>query len=202
MLKKSLVLALLNLGLTIVGAFGQNSVIQDEVLIKSWKTGNDKIADHSFSVKLTPQMPAFTKDITAISGRKFRLTIQKNVEKNLKGEHWYVDFREIGLDKDGKEKLGKSLLYREKPGFDPDKHFFPREDIANMFYPYEEKKITMPDGTPMIEWKAFYPIKTTRKYQIEDYYLVLKAGEVVFDDKDKTKTKSFEILVEFKNVNY
>ena len=171
----------------------------DEVFVKSWKKGEEKVPDQTIQVVLSQKKVGFEKEISAISGKKYCLRILKNPDKSLKGEHWRVQLREITLDENHKEALSEDLLFNDKPG-DTGRHVFPREDLAGIFYPYREKKIAA-GGIPLIEWKAFYPTKTKRKFLVDGFFVVVKSGSVEFDEKDKTKIQTFELNIEFKNAD-
>ena len=183
--------------LTVSNTLQAQAAGTDEIFVKCWKEGKERVADQVISVKLTQQQPEFEKEISVISGKKYRLRIVRNPDKSLKGEHWQVNFREITMDENQKEVLSENLLYRDKPD-DTGGDFLPREQFASFFYPFEEKKVLV-NGVPMIEWQAFYPVRTTRKFFVDGFYIIIRSGKVEFTDIDKSKIKLFELSVEFTN---
>jgi hypothetical protein len=172
---------------------------QDEIFVSSWKKGIVKIAEQSLQVKLTREKPNFEKEIQGYSDKTYRLIITPNYNKSLKGENWKVEFREVIPDKENnKEILGDDLLFAERPGGGGNN--FPREDYIAYFYPNEERKLII-NGIPWIEGKPFYPLKTVRKIQVENFLVTLKTDEVIFNETNKNKVDSFKIFIEFENKN-
>jgi hypothetical protein len=168
---------------------------EKNILVKSWHKGNEEITVQSLQIKLTKENTEFEKEILAMSGKKYLVSVVKNPDVDLKGEHWKVLMNEI-VDKKNNKDFCRDLLKTTKPCETGGDYFV--SDYGAYFYPYEEKKILI-NGNPHIEWKPLYPINTIRKFLVDGFYVIIKSGKIEFDEKDKTKICSFELNIDFRN---
>jgi hypothetical protein len=174
------------------------TIDETEVFVRSWKKGNEKITIQTLNVTLTQEMLEFEKEILALSGKKYLISIIKNPAIDRKGEHWGVSLNEINSVEQTKKRSCRELLMELKPcetGGDEIMGAYP-----GFFYPYEGKKVKLFVGkTHLIESQPFYPVKTERKILVDGFIVSIKSGKIEFDEKDKTKIRLFELTIEFKN---
>ena len=189
---------LFNLFVSTTLIIAQTPVDPANVRVNSWRKGEEKVLSQHIKVDLDSKCFEFEKEITAESGKKYRLSVIKNPDKSLNGEHWKVEFRQVVLRQDGTVSTSDDLLSREKPG-DTGGDFFSRERFASFLYPYQEKRLIV-GGLPLIEGNAFYPTKTIRTFLVDGFVLVISSGTVEFQQDDKTKIKSMELNIDLKNV--
>lgn len=169
-----------------------------KVTVLSWKKGVEKVTPQVSRIHLTQKQPSFEKEIVSISGKQYFLQIIHNPIGELHGEHWKVALREI-LTIEDKRVLGDDMIYVDRPG-DIGGDSISRKEYVGLFYPYEKNKVILNGKSTLIEWKELYPVKTLREITVDGFCLTLKAGDIEFDEKDTTKIKKFEIVIELRNI--
>ena len=178
----------------------------ERIFICSWESSKETIMKQAVRIILDSESMDYKTEIIGTSGKRYVLSAIHNPIKNLKADHWRVELREIKYQKDYQEVLGDNLLAQTR--FDPDS-FSSREEFISYFYPNEEKIINI-NGVPRIvastnnnsqEITPFYSVKATRKITIGNFSVTLKAGNYIFDGRDKNKVKTFEIFVEFEELS-
>lgn len=195
MKNRSLLMVLLIVCLVSPGT--SQSSTKNEVVVSSWKKGDETITEQILEIRLTPENPSYEEDIRSCSGKVYRLLVLPK-KRSLKGEHWKVELREVILDeRKDKINLDDDLLYAERPGSIGDN--FPREDLVAFFYPNSQNNILI-NNVPWIEGVLpLYPVNVTRKIQVEQFLVILRGGEIRFSEMNKEKIDLFQIFVEFAN---
>jgi hypothetical protein len=168
-----------------------------EVFVKSWKQGNEQIVAQIMQVKLTKENFEFEQEITALSGKKYLISVVKNPAVDLKGEHWKALMNEINSDKENNKDFCRDLLLVDYPCDSGGDSFSSQNDIAYFYPSFQYDGANM--KIPRREQVPIYPTKTTRKILVDGFFVVIKAGKVEFDEKDKSKIKLFELNIEIKN---
>lgn len=182
----------------LLGTLNAQKIEDKEIFVESWKKGNEQITVQTLQVELSKENFEFEKEIQSKSGKRYLISIVKSPIVDVKGEHWKVMLNEITQDYKNIKDVCGDLLLKTLP-CETGGDYFPREDYVAYFYPYEEKVVVINGQIPLIEWKPFYTTKTTRKIAVDGFFVIIKSGKIEFDEKDKSKVKSFELIIELKN---
>ena len=182
---------LLVLSSSILGQ-SSNSLGQDGVSVKSWKTGNSRIIEKSLSLKLDKDLNEYEFDINnPTKQRHFRLRLRQDFTRTIRKPSipcWVAVFREVTKDtKTGGNILSYNLFSVEGPGVGDN---FPREDWAISLCPVEKPEKIL-DG-------SLYPIKAERRFSVEKFLVILKVTGYELNEKEN-RLDSLDLKVEFKN---
>lgn len=202
---------LLLAGSLILSAFSFSAQAQsnqaENVFVQSWKKGKETIGKQVIRVLLNDESKGFKTDIVSKSGKHYLLTAIHNPIRGLKGEHWKVELREVIFEPgNNKEVYSDNLLTQSNL---PPDYSSSREEYVNYFYPNEEKmviinkvpKILAVGNDNSLKPLPFYLTKVVRNIKVEQFLVTLKAGNYSFTEKNKNKLNSFEIFVEFDEVD-
>lgn len=196
-MKKQL-LSLLTFSLLFISTLNAQNINEQEVFVESWKKGNEQITIQTLQIKLTEQVFEIKKEILAVSGKKYLLSVVKNPLVDIKGEHWKIMMNEINPEESNKQDVCRDLLMAQKP-CETGGNYFPRGNYVSYFYPYEEKRVIVNGKTSLVEWKPFYSTDTVRKILVDGFFVIIKNGKIEFDEINKSKIKSFELSIELRN---
>jgi hypothetical protein len=189
--------SLLALIILMVGLTKAQHTQPEGVIAQSWRRGNDTVFNQTIRIQLNPKQSDYATEVLGASGEKFRLDVVHNPLPSVKTEHWKIKLREILTMRKGKEAFSYDLLQLEPP--DPNKHDFPREDLASYLYPEKEPPIIWVREIPFIEGFAFYPIKTIRKIRVAGFCLIAKVEDYQFSSIDKNRLNFLNLVIEFQN---
>lgn len=169
-----------------------------EIIVQSWKKGSETIPNQTIRISLGPGQREYTTEFMGSSGKIYRFIIIHQPLLNVKTEHWKMELHEVLQTREGKYELGGDLLVGKPPG-PHGGHYFPREDLVGYWYPNEDPPVVWIGGNPFFEGYFFYLIKTTRKIRVEQFYLIAKAENYRFSNKDKSKLEFLDLIIEFQN---
>lgn len=175
---------------TVSGQTGQ----PHEFLAQSWQRGTETVAHQTLQISLTQKQRDYTTEVVGSSGKRYELVIVPNPLPSLPLEHWKIELREIILPSSvGKEVTGNNLL--ESPPAD-NKDYFPREDFIGYLYPKNEGQINI-GGQPWMDGFPFYPIKATRKIEVENFLVVIRVGSYQFNRRNRNKLDYLDVFIDF-----
>jgi hypothetical protein len=172
--------------------------VEQEAFVESWKKGGQRIIEQSIPVTLTKQNFEFEKEVRAESGKRYLLSVVRNVAVDYKREHWKVVLNEIKSRKANNKDNCRDLLLFSPPCQTGGDFFSSKEQIAYFCpsFPYESTnmKIPLPEQVPI------YATTTVRKILVDGFFVIISSQNVQFDETDNSKIKLFELNIELKNV--
>lgn len=168
-----------------------------EAFVESWKKGKQQINEQTLSVALTKQNFKFEKEISTKTGKRYLLSVVKNLSIAIKQEHWKVVLNEIKSRKANNKDNCRDLLLFTPPCQTGD-FFSSQEDIAYFCpsFPYESANMKIPRR----ERVPIYATATIRKILVDGFLVILSRRKVEFDETDSAKIRLFELNIELKNV--
>jgi hypothetical protein len=194
--------------LSIVCCFGSFAAAQqikeNEVQIRSWKSGDVQIEEQVFDFELDAKTPQALTEINGLSGEKYKLSVlhvpsteYRLSESGRTTESWIIELTEIFSNNGTCTDAGKNLLKASGHGTGGDD--FPREDLVGYLYPKTDSRIKA-NGLPLIDGKFYYPIRSIRRIRVENFEVSIQVLDYELDNKDNTKVTFMKVRIAFKNV--
>lgn len=186
-----------------VGRMMSQNTNGEEIFVKSWREGADRVSEYTLEIRLSDQNQEFKQVIFGKSGTKYMLIIKHipAADSALSGtgnsiESWQAELRMLNLKKGSKHHLGENLLRVE--GVGPGGDNFPREDLAGYLYPKITSNIRV-NGIPLTDGFQYYPLSTKRKVQVESFFVTIKVLDYKLNLADSHEVDFLDVRIDFKN---